>query len=532
MYNDDSSLTGSLTAAVNFRSNDPNTFRTIDLVNLASGKSLYDGTQLQGNVALEMDAVIWSNFVEPIAGIDSQASSLEITGRVQFTGDDYGKAFIVQGGPLTLGNGVVFYKNTHIGGAPFVDVSGLIYNNGQRLTIGNDATFSSNMIATSQQVSIYGGVIYNADGGHLTIGDNATFSDNLSFSSSLDRDFVYGGAIYNTGSITIGSNAVFVRNKASGLNGAHGGAIVHASNDSLTFRDGALFVENYATKDGGAIWTGNDGKLNFYALTKDVLFSGNMTGGAFTRHDDGSFSVENGIANAIYIVEGDTQLTLVAAQGREVRFNDPVITEDPYGQKTFTFNRYTDGEGTAHDTDGTIVFSGELYQGEEAHLIASRYNEFRAQTTLYGGTLVLEHDVVFGRSLVHYKDDRSSLTVEKGVLEITGGSTANADIFTLSGPDAVLRPGENAFINAYTADFSRGFTFDMRHQLQADPVRGPGLELSALESFTAGGFIGVADAGDNAPYFYADRSWRQDRVFHVLTDAEHTLEGDFEGAVS
>ncbi len=111
LYNDDSSLTGSLTAAVNFRSNDPNTFRTIDL---ASGKSLYDETQLQGNVALEMDAVIWSNFVEPITGIDSQASSLEITGRVQFTGGDYGNVFVVQRGSLTLGNGVVFYKNTNI----------------------------------------------------------------------------------------------------------------------------------------------------------------------------------------------------------------------------------------------------------------------------------------------------------------------------------------------------------------------------------------------------------------------------------
>lgn len=532
LYNDDSSLTGSLTAAVNFRSNDPDTFRTIDLVNLASGESLYDGTQLQGNVALEMDAIIWSNFTEPITGAGPQASSLEITGRVQFTGGNYGKAFIASDGPLTLGNGVVFDKNTHIGGAPFVDISGLIYNAGQRLTIGNDATFSSNMIATSQETDIYGGVIYNADGGHLTIGDNATFSDNLSFSSSLGGGFVYGGAIYNTGSITIGSNAVFVRNKASGLNGAHGGAIVHAANGSLTFRDGALFVENYATMDGGAIWAGYDSKLNFYALTKDVLFSGNMTGGTFTFNSAGS-SLENGIANAIYIVGGDAQLTLAAAQGREVRFNDPVITANSHGQTTFTFNRYTDGEGTAHDTNGTIVFSGELYQGEEARLIASRYNEFRAQTTLYGGTLVLEHDVVFGRSLDHSKvDDRSSLTVEKGVLEITGGSTANADIFTLSGPDAVLRPGESAFINAHTADFSRGFTFDMRHQLQAGRGFGPGLTLSALESFTAGGLIGVADTGENASFFYADRSWRQDRVFHVLTDAEHTLEGDFEGAVS
>lgn len=335
LYNDDSSLTGSLTAAVNFRSNDPNTFRTIDL---ASGKSLYDETQLQGNVALEMDAVIWSNFVEPITGIDSQASSLEITGRVQFTGGDYGNVFVVQRGSLTLGNGVVFYKNTNIQEERPERLPALIYNFGQRLTIGNDATFSNNMLSISQGTDLIGGMIYNASA-HLTIGDNATFSDNSRFSSSLDDGFVYGGAIYNLGSMTIGSNAVFVRNKAFGAAGANGGAIVHASRDNLTFRDGVLFVENYATKSGGAIWASFESKLNFYALTKDVLFSGNMTGGAFTLHDDGSFSVENGIANAIFFLSGAPQLTLVAAQGREVRFNDPIINPDSYGQTIFTFNR-------------------------------------------------------------------------------------------------------------------------------------------------------------------------------------------------
>ena len=129
-------------------------------------------------------------------------------------------------------------------------------------------------------------------------------------------------------------------------------------------------------------------------------------------------------------------------------------------------------------------------------------------------------------------NDSSSLTVEKGTLEIIGGSTANAAAFSLSGRDAVLRPGDSAFINANTADFSRGFTFDMRHQLQSGPGSGPGLTLSAAQSFTAGGLIGVADTGSNAPYFYADRSWKQDRVFHVLTDAEHTLQGNFDGVVS
>ena len=273
------------------------------------------------------------------------------------------------------------------------------------------------------------------------------------------------------------------------------------SDGDISFSDGATFINNYAKTSGGAITMG--GKCDLLALTKDVLFSGNMVGGVVIgQSDDGFPVVENGIANAIDMNGSlfsslyTPNLTLAAEEG--------------------------------------IVFSGELYQGEDTHLAASRYNNFCADTTLYGGVLLLEHDVVFGRNPEEIMDKRynSSLTVEKGVLEITGGSTANAAAFSLSGRDAVLRPGDSAFINANTADFSRGFTFDMRHQLQSGPGSGPGLTLSAAQSFTAGGLIGVADTGSNAPYFYADRSWKQDRVFHVLTDAEHTLQGNFDGVVS
>ena len=273
------------------------------------------------------------------------------------------------------------------------------------------------------------------------------------------------------------------------------------SDGDIYFSDGATFINNYAKTSGGAITMG--GKCDLLALTKDVLFSGNMVGGVVIgQSDDGFPVVENGIANAIDMNGSlfsslyTPNLTLAAEEG--------------------------------------IVFSGELYQGEDTHLAASRYNNFCADTTLYGGVLLLEHDVVFGRNPEEIMDKRynSSLTVEKGVLEITGGSTANASSFTLSGPGAVLRPGESSFINTHNADLSHGFTFDMRYQLQAGPAFGPGLMLSALETFTAGGYIGVADTEANAPWFYADRSWKQDRVFHVLTDVQHIHEGDFDGAVS
>ena len=96
------------------------------------------------------------------------------------------------------------------------------------------------------------------------------------------------------------------------------------------------------------------GKCDLLALTKDVLFSGNMAGGVVIgQSDDGFPVVENGIANAIDMNGSlfsslyTPNLTLAAEEGREIRFNDPITSrnEDPGRPMTLTLNRYTDGEG-------------------------------------------------------------------------------------------------------------------------------------------------------------------------------------------
>ena len=68
-----------------------------------------------------------------------------------------------------------------------------------------------------------------------------------------------------------------------------------------------------------------------------------MTGGVFINHYDGTFTVENGIANAIDMNGSlfsslyTPNLTLAAEEGREIRFNDPITSrnEDP-GRATAT----------------------------------------------------------------------------------------------------------------------------------------------------------------------------------------------------
>ena len=581
LCNDDSSLTSALKVAVHFCSNDPALSRTIS----GSSSSLYrfnrmpirPGSQTSPDISgvldengaaiLKMDSIILNGM--SIMTLDPFSPCVKITGNVQFENSlahaisssrvdlDGAVSMALEGRFVFLNNNhalhVVDRTNLVIGdNALFrgnygnrVHEGGAIMSYGGHVIIGDHAVFDRNYVSNVE--GSLGGVFYDCVfAGAITVGADAVFTGNFTFSTDGNA---LGGAMAvrkdglqyaaETGAITIGPNPSFINNFAySGRADAYGGVIY--SDGDISFSDGVTFINNYAKTSGGAITMG--GKCDLLALTKDALFSGNMTGGVFTRHEDGTFSVENGVANAIDMNGSlfsslyTPNLTLAAEEGREIRFNDPITSrnEDPGRPMTLTLNRYTDGEGNVRDTEGTIVFSGELYQGEDTHLAASRYNSFLADTTLYGGALLLEHGAVFGRNPEEIMDKRynSSLTVEKGVLEITGGSKANASSFTLSGPGAVLRPGDRAFISAHNADLSRGFTFDMRHQLQAGPAFGPGLMLSAQETFTAGGYIGVADTEANAPWFYADRSWKQDRVFHVLTDVQHIHEEDFDGAVS
>ena len=587
LCNDDSSLTSALKVAVHFRSNDPEVSRTISgspnyLYNF-QGMPLRPGSQTRPDISgvldengvavLTMDSIILDGMALTTT---NTSSCIKITGNVQFENSlgvaaitsgkyspDGAVSMALEGRFVFLNNGQALrvwrksnvvigdnalFRGNWIGAIPIEtnDDGGAIWIRGGNVIIGNHAEFDGNYVFSDTR-PCRGGVFYDDFfGGAITVGADAVFTGNFVFSTGYAA---HGGAMFvrkdglqyaaETGAITIGPNPSFIKNFAySETADAYGGVIY--SDGDISFSDGGMFTGNYAKTSGGAITMG--GKCDLLALTKDALFGGNMTGGVFTRHEDGTFSVENGVANAIDMNGSlfsslyTPNLTLAAEERREIRFNDPITSrnEDPGRPMTLTLNRYTDGEGNVRDTDGTIVFSGELYQGEDTHLAASRYNSFLADATLYGGALLLEHDVVFGRNPEEITDKRynSSLTVEKGVLEITGGSKANASSFTLSGPGAVLRPGESAFINTHNADLSHGFTFDMRHQLQAGPVFGPGLMLSALDSFTAGGYIGVADTGANAPWFYADRSWKQDRVFHVLTDVQHIHEEDFDGAVS
>ena len=365
LHNDDSSLTAGLPVAVNFRSNDPGIFRTIDLAGLGEREVLYDfsGAGLN-DITLEMNSIILSGSVNQLTR-SMTFSSLMIEGKVQFD------------------RNCVENRRDNVDRIAIA----LLYSShrGEILKLGDGVIFSNNCVLGVDNRSARGGVLLNSSISPITIGDHAVFSGNYAFSN---LNGAFGGVFYSArhrsvgmgfhGEIAVGANATFINNYAFSNSTTASGGVICSSGD-ISFSDGATFINNYAKTSGGAIELA--GKLDLLALTKDVLFSGNMTGGVFTRHDDGTFSVENGVANAIHLTTGATipesaietqgSLALAAEEGREIRFNDPITSrsENSDCPMTLTLNRCTDEEGNIHDTDGTIIFSSELYQGEEAHLV-------------------------------------------------------------------------------------------------------------------------------------------------------------------
>lgn len=347
---------------------------------------------------------------------------------------------------ITLGNNARFTGNhiltsadsaSGVGGAIGTMIAGYSCS----ITLGDNALFTGNFIKADGKGSGNGGAIGGKSGAgfSITLGANATFTGNHVSGASGNGGAIWMKSLGNSGSVNLGANAVFTGNYVQAATG-NGGAM-YLDGFGVPFEwnvwDGAVFTGNYAPTQGGVVVVrnANKGIVRLLALSRDVLFSGNMTGGTFTGNADGSFTVEGGTANAIFVersIEG--QLQLAAAENRQVRFEDP-ITGDIY-RFNLSINQYTDGAGNTVNTTGTVVFSGERYQGDDAHLAASRYNNFVGNTTVYGGTLELRDGVTFGRT----DAASSSFTLNGGaVLQASGtGNIINAGSLTLEN-DSTLR---------------------------------------------------------------------------------------------
>ncbi len=203
---------------------------------------------------------------------DNVADFIDNTASASNYSKSFGGAISNEEGNITFGGETAFTDNTASSSSNY-SYGGAIYNTTGNITFDGETTFTRNT-ASSASSYPYGGAIYNTNG-DITFGGKTTFIGNTA-SSSSSRSYLYGGAIYNTGtnaSITFDNVAEFIGNTVSSSSSSYsrpylyGGAIYNTENASITFNNVAEFIGNKAlsksdisTIQGGAIYS--SAKLN------------------------------------------------------------------------------------------------------------------------------------------------------------------------------------------------------------------------------------------------------------------------------
>ena len=307
---------------------------------------------------------------------------------------------------LTIGEYSLFENNqsNNFGGA----ILNNIWNNKEsancELTIKDNAIFTSNTARN-------GGAVANLEG-NVIIGNNIIFSSNTAKSIS-GLESLGGGAIYNMGNMSIGSETVFNENNAVNNNGyARGGAIyqncdgVNTGNTILNFSDNISFTSN--TAQGFLAYGGAIDVAATVMFGNNITFSSNSTnasdmsyGGAIAATSANITIGDNLNLNsnkaeslndrarggAIYSV----YTNILVGENANIKFNNAVGKLDSYGGAIYNYNPGThlqilDGaifsSNTVVSTEGN-AYGGAIYNGNGARisLIANTNNvEFTGNT--------------------------------------------------------------------------------------------------------------------------------------------------------
>lgn len=335
-----------------------------------------------------------------------------------------------------------------------------------------------------------------------------------------------------------------------------------------------IFEGNKAGARGGAIEVelmGNGNTEKSVLLSADhgdIVFKGN------THEDDSAMTspvgYANPVANAIYIKNGYNvkppvygTLDLRAQENREIAFYDPIFTAqqasgygNPISVTAIDFNKNADasdpataeyGGNVPSEFKGTIRFSGkevtnyiikdqnssETTAAYNARVERSRYSDVIANATLHNGTLIVEHDAVFGNkdlSNLNTKGMRSSFTLSKGTLDMNNRGVINACDLSFSGIESVIRTDGSSTINALATNMSNGITVDLAYYFSGDAVVDhKGLNINS-NTFTLGGTLTI---DDSASGFYLNDLWGQDQTFTLFTLKKTSGSfGSFDGILS
>lgn len=193
-----------------------------------------------------------------------------------------------------------------------IGMGGAVYNNSVTETIISNSSFTGNSITVDKDKKVisdplqgFGGAVYNS--GKITISadtsDVEISNNTISIKDETANENARGGALYNNGTFELDAakNIVLSSNTAG-----FGGAVYNTGAFNIaTTESGTVAFNNNTGMSGGAVY--NDGGmlyLNSTGAAKNILFSSNSAAGE-----------ENGQGGAIYVKSGMVNFELEDKSG-------------------------------------------------------------------------------------------------------------------------------------------------------------------------------------------------------------------------
>ena len=264
-----------------------------------------------------------------------------IMNRALGAGDDHdGNAY------LTINGTTLFDNNSaNING-------GAIYNvatggNTAQLTLNNGSyTFTRNQALGTPEYWGRGGAIYNS--GAMTLA-NATFGGT---DAALGNTAEQGGAIYNSGTATVAGE--FENNSA-----IYGGAVLNAGNMTIN----ADFESNSASTSGGAIYNAGTATLTGTFEDNSSMYGGALFNMGTATVTDSTFSSNEATDGGAIYLQGDTTITNSTFSLNEAQRVGGAVAVAGDGLVSisgahFTSNSTTNGEETNSDGGAIGQFDG------------------------------------------------------------------------------------------------------------------------------------------------------------------------------
>ncbi|MCL2889819.1 MAG: autotransporter domain-containing protein, partial [Alphaproteobacteria bacterium] len=454
---------------------------------VGSGKlTIKDGVKFRDNVAASRGGVLYLDGVNVNIenGVEFSGNTSTSSGGAIYVWNNFDPAAITQ-----IGDDVIFSNNTALAnGGAITSFDGII-------NIGDNALFSGNR-------GLNGGAIHNSNWGgvaFLNIANGAKFVGNKATGA-----FGFGGAINNTGDLTIGDDAEF------SLNEAYAGGAIFSSSGSLEIGDDALFGGNTATGDaGGAIYARNGDLI----IGNGARFIGNQSNGVAPGVGAGGamyleyMNTDIG-ANALFDGNSASVGGAIANGGSDVTIGDGAIFR----------NNTASGDGGAIHNWGDMLFTGDvLFENNYAGGILNDIENggllaFENGTVSFDGGISGTGDIAFTNVdlVVKY----GTTVIQGGTIDLSGG---NNNLFLNVGGGLYGRGLQLFDVDNFVGDFDSVDTFGGKHNLvylgngQFDMfVNAGAIGANANQQAIINGLIG----GDKSGHAAFDAMW--DNIMDML----------------